>query len=117
MASLKSIFKKTAKIAFKVAGDVKKEITFINTGFDNGIDEVITTSTTVYAIRENFIERDYHELSFKEMIQPTDIKLLILCQDIAEIDTNDKVLIDGKEYLIIGRDKDAADILWTVGVR
>lgn len=114
--SLKNIFKKAAKIAFKVAGDVKIRATITSVS-DNGIDDPVTTSVTVDAIREEFSQDDFRGLIFRDLIQPYDLKLIILFSAISHIDTNDKVIIDGLEYSVFGVEKDAADATWTIGIR
>jgi hypothetical protein len=113
---LKGIFQKAANIAFTVAGDVKITAVFTNI-IDNGIDDPVSVYRTVNAIRLEFNADDYRSLTFKELIQPMDSKLLVKCSEISEFDSNDKIIIDGFEYSIIGYEKDAADAVWTIGIR
>lgn len=114
--SLKSIFKKAADIAFKVAGDVKIPVT-IKTIIDDGFTEPFVNLKTVNAIREEFTQDDFRGLIFRDLIQPYDLKLIILFKDIISIDTNDKIYIDGLEYSVFGVTKDPADATWIVGIR
>lgn len=113
---LKSIFQKAADIAFKVLGDVKIPVT-IKTIYDDGISVPIITLKTVNAIREEFKQDDFRGLIFRDLIQPYDMKLIILCKDINNIDTNDTIYVDSLEYSVFGVTKDAADTIWIVGVR
>jgi len=113
---LKTIFKKAAKTAFAVAGDVKISVTFRNVT-DNGFEDPVTTDTVIEVIRMEFEAEDYRELNFKELIQAYDFKLIALYDDMNSVDMNDKVFIDTVEYSIIGVDKDAADATWTIGIR
>jgi len=113
---LKSIMKKAADIAFKVAGDAKLYITFKSV-VDDGFTDPTITETNVYAIRENFTTEDIRSLKFGANIQPYDMKLLVKCNDLDSVDTNDKVIVDSIEFSIFGIDKDPADAVWTIGVR
>jgi len=114
--SLKTIFKKAADIAFKVAGDVKITAT-IKTVIDDGMSDPIFNLKTVNAIREEFTQDDFRGLIFRDLIQPYDLKLIMLCKDVNTIDTNDKILIDNLEYSVFGVTKDPADATWIVGIR
>jgi len=113
---LKNVFKKAADIAFKVAENVKVNAIFTSIT-DNGFEDPVIAQVTVEAIRMEFVADDYRALSFRELIQPYDLKLLIKCDDLSNIDSNDKLTIDGIEYSIIGCEKDAADAVWTIGIR
>jgi len=113
---LKQVFKKAAKTAFKVADDVKINAIY-RTINDDGFNPIYTNDVDLEVIRLEFTADDYRELSFKDLIQPLDFKILILCEDISSVDMNDTVIIDSIEYSIIGFEKDAADAVWTVGLR
>ena len=114
--SLKNIFKKAADIAFKVAGDVKISVV-IKTVIDDGMTDPIISLNTVDAIREEFTQDDFRGLIFRDLIQPYDLKLIMLCKDVNSIDTNDKIYIDDLEYTVFGATKDPADATWIVGIR
>ena len=115
---MSNIFNKAAKIAFSVAGrlGVLKSAVFKSIT-DNGIDDPTSTSLTVDVIREDFTQEDIRGLIFRDKIQPTDAKLLVLGSLISSIDMNDTFTIDGIEYTVFGYQLDAANAVWTVGVR
>lgn len=114
--SLKSTMKKAAKIAFKIAGDIKIDVTFKNI-VDDGMTEPIITETSTKAIRESFDSLEIRGLIFRDEIQPYDIKLIVLCDELPTIDTNDKVIINNIEYSVFGCQKDPANATWTIGIR
>lgn len=114
-----SIFNKAAKIAFKVAKklDLIKIVDFKSV-YDNGIDDSVTTVVSdIDAIREDFTQDDIRGLIFRDKIQPTDIKLLIKGADISNVTTSDFFIIDGEEFSVFGCSTDAANAVWTIGVR
>lgn len=113
-----NIFNNAAKIAFNVAGKLKllKSATFKSI-VDNGIDDPTYTSTIVDVIREDFTQEDIRGLIFRDKIQPTDVKLLVLGSKISAIDMDDTFTVDGIEYTVFGSQLDAAGAVWTVGVR
>lgn len=113
-----SVFHNAARTAFRVAKKlgVLYKATFKSI-VDNGIDDPVTTEIPVEVIREKFEERDIRGLIFRDKIQPSDIKLLVLGAKISEIDTNDVFNINGIDYTVFGCELDPAGAVWTVGVR
>lgn len=113
-----NIFTKAAKSAFKIAKGLGVVINVnFKSVYDDGFDDVITTTTTVEAIRESFSQEDVRGLIFRDKIQPTDIKLMILGSKVSNIDTDDVIEIDGIDYTVFGCEIDSAGAVWTVGVR
>lgn len=113
-----SVFGKAAKTAFKVAKKLGVvHSAFFKTVFDNGIDDPIITQKTVEIIKEKFSVDDIRTLTFRNEIQPTDIKIYALGELVQSIGTNDIFVIDGIEYTVFGSEIDAAKAMWICGVR
>jgi len=113
---MKSLIYKAAKTAFKVAGDLKTQVTFRDV-IDNGMDDPSLNDLTVDAIMSQFTAVDIRGLMFRDRIQPEDVQLLIIDPRVVKIDMNDKILIGSVEYSVFGYQQDPSKTMWTVGVR
>lgn len=113
-----SIFKNAAKTAFNVARKLSVTKTAIfKSVYDNGMDDPVSTTKDVEIIREKFSLDDGRGLTFGDKIQPSDIKLYVLGDNIEKISTNDVFIIEDIEYVVFGCEIDAANAVWTCGVR
>ena len=113
-----SIFHRAARTVFRVAKRLKTVHNAIfRSVFDNGMDDPIIIDTPVEIIKERFTQDDIRGLIFRDKIQPSDIKILVLGAKVAKIDTDDVFEIDDIEYTVFGCELDAAGAVWTVGVR
>lgn len=113
-----NIFQKGAKTAFKVAKKlgVVKTATFKSV-YNNGFESTETIIENLDVIREGFTQDDIRGLMFRDKIQPTDIKLIVLGTKIEKIDTDDIFTIESVDYTVFGCTIDAANAAWIVGVR
>ena len=110
-----------ARIPFNVAArlGVTYTVTYKSVT-DNGIDDpVIVQKTIKKVVRESFTQDDIRGLIFRDKIQPTDIKLLVLGEQIGsiKINTSDVFIIEDIEYTVFGCQLDPASAVWTIGVR
>lgn len=113
-----SIFKNAAKTAFNVAKKLSvTSVASFKSVYDNGMDAPIITTKDVEIIKEKFSIDDDRGLTFGDKIQPADIKIYVLGDNIKKISTNDIFMIDGDEYTVFGCEIDAANAVWTCGVR
>lgn len=113
-----SIFKNAAKTAFNVARKLSvTSIANFSTIYDNGMDDPVITSKDVEIIKEKFSLDDNRGLTFGDKIQPADIKLYVPGDNIEKISTNDIFIIDDIEHTVFGCEIDAANAVWTCGVR
>lgn len=113
-----SIFKNAAKTAFNVARKLSvTSVANFKSVYDNGMDTPTITAKDVEIIKEKFSMDDNRGLAFGDKIQPADIKLYVLGENIEKISTNDIFTIDNIEYTVFGCEIDAANAVWTCGVR
>lgn len=113
-----NIFQKGAKTAFKIAkklGTVKTA-TFKSIS-NNGFESSETTTEGLDVIREGFTQDDIRGLIFRDKIQPTDIKLIVLGSKVEKVDTDDIFTIEDIDYTVFGCTIDAANAAWIIGVR
>jgi hypothetical protein len=113
-----SIFKNAAKTAFNVARKLSvTSIANFKSVYDNGMDDPVITTKDVEIIKEKFSIDDDRGLTFGDKIQPADIKLYVLGDNIEKIGTNDTFTINSIEYTVFGCEIDAANAVWICGVR
>lgn len=113
-----SIFNKAAKTVFNVARRLSvTSIAGFKSVYDNGMDDPVITTKDVEIIKEKFSLDDNRGLTFGDKIQPADIKLYVLGNNIEKINTNDIFTIDNIEHTVFGCEIDAANAVWTCGVR
>lgn len=113
-----SIFKNAAKTAFNISRKLSvTSAAVFKSVYDNGMDAATVTVKDVEIIKEKFSIDDNRGLTFGDKIQPADIKLYVLGDNIKKISTNDVFMIDGDEYTVFGCEIDAANAVWTCGVR
>lgn len=130
-AGLKEAFKKAAAAAFQAAGNVKETISYRSKQDDN---PTFNPSTNVvsdpYTLYEN-LEVILTQYSVREVdgdsIQLTDLKCMLLCDDIEFIPKAHDVIVriethnDGSSkdvvWEILTLQKDAADAVWTFQLR
>lgn len=119
---LKTTFKKGAELLFKKFKDAVKSGTYYSIT-DDGFD-TNSTSFTVRVIEESFNEKDIKYLSFSDLIQPNDVKGILLGVDLpaelhSQIDKLDIIQEDSsvKTYTIVSFDRDPLSIVYTILLR
>ena len=117
---LKEAFQRAAVVAFNAAGNVKISVIYSNSpnpGYNpaTGVVAEDQTDYTVNAIRENYEFKDADGINVK----PTDIKLMILYEDltITPYKDQDYVTINGTRWDVINWQIDPADAVWTFQAR
>lgn len=115
MANLRSIFIKGVNTAFSVFSEAVKVGTYVLV-VDDGFDAAVETPIPVRCIFEKFEKDD--NLSFSDLIQPTDIKGLIPEEDITlAMNTKSHCIFDGVTYSVEGYELDPMSVLYTLLLR
>lgn len=122
MANLKNIFKKAALLAFN---DIFNEA--VTTGdlfyvVDDGFDAAVETSCEVKCIFSQFEQNDVKNMSFSELIQPTDVIALVMFDEVTvKVNTNGFIRFtedsEQVDYTIEGFDLDPMNVLYTFLLR
>lgn len=114
--SLKDTFVNAAEIAFKVFASLVKPgvYTYI---FDTGFDKT-ETSIDVDVIVSSFSQKDIQNVSFKALIQPTDLQGLVKGSDLTlPVTTEGVMVVDDVAYGIVAFQTDPADALYILLLR
>ena len=121
--SLKTTFINAAKTIFTVFSSLIVKVNYVVVVQD-GFDVDTENEYAVDMIIDTFAERDVQFLSFSALVQPTDVKGLILGQDLRDkgvhkLSTSDLIvrIDDGTEYSIIAYNTDPAEALYTLLLR
>ena len=114
----KSTFQKAAVTAFKIAGDIVRNATYVEV-VDDGFDVATKKEIPIQIIYDKFTEEEAGSLSFSSLIQISDKKGLIPFITVPVIlHTQNRIVgDDGEIYTIIAKDLDAADALYILLLR
>jgi len=116
---LRDTFLSGLETIFSVLNDAVKTGTYtIET--DDGFSDVNTiTADSVRCIFENFAEKDVHDLSFYELVQPKDIKGLMPFVDLVNCDitTQAYIVFGTDKYMVEAHDLDPMDVVFTLLLR
>jgi len=118
MANLRNTFLSGLETIFNVMNEaVKTGIYTVEE--DDGFNNSVITSDVVRCIFENFSEKDIHDLSFYELIQPKDIKGLIPFVDLVncEITTQASIMFGTEKYMVEAYDVDPMSVVFTTLLR
>jgi hypothetical protein len=117
---LKEAFQKAAAVAFNAVGNLKISVVYSSVpnpayNTSSGVVTESETDYTVNAIREDYEFRDTDGVNIKS----TDIKLLILYEDlsITPLKDQDYITIGGTRWGVVNWQIDPADAVWTFKLR
>ena len=115
---LRDTFLSGLETIFSVLNDAVKTGTY-TVETDDGFTASTTATDTVRCIFENFAEKDVHDLSFYELIQPKDIKGLIPFVDLVncEITTQATIVFGTDKYMVEAHDLDPMSVVFTLLLR
>jgi hypothetical protein len=114
---LKRVFVKGAALTFKIFKEAVKD-GYLVVVDDTGFDDATETTYPVRVIADSFTKEDAEQSSFYDLVQPTDVKGLILGEEISvEIKTVDLIRIDDVDYSIVEYDTDPYGVLYTLLLR
>lgn len=117
--ALKKVFVKAAATVFKVFKDAIKTGTLVIVN-DNGFDDSTESPYTVRVIQTKFTKEDIEHSSFYELVQPTDVKGLVLGEELptgVDMKTVDLLRIGEVEYSIVEYETDPYGVLYTLLLR
>lgn len=115
--SIKTTLVSAANTAFTVLDSLVKSGTYKavdDTGFTETVSEY-----PVRIIFDSFSERDVQTLKLAKLVQPTDVKGLVLgsVMPVEKVRTTDIIIVDDSEYSVVSYDVDPAGAMYTLLLR
>lgn len=119
--SLKDVFHQGASTVFTVFKSLLHSVSYVVVT-DDGFNPIVRQHHPMKAIVDSFTAKDVQTLAFAELIQPTDVKGLILGSSLKGISVSTKdYLVDldegNKEYAVVALSTDPAKAVFTLLLR
>ena len=111
---LKGVFQAAGKVAFNVAGDVKRSCTYRSIT-KSGLSAI---SRELFTVNVIFADFNTLEQATNGNVQPGDTQAVVLVADMLAIPKAGDQLVDGSdEYTVLSYTSDPAQVTYTIHVR